>query len=410
MTKKKGRAKTGIERVKTASEAADSPEDSEEILSSIFNAITDGMSVIDRDYKVIMANNSLAHLYGYKGPEDIIGKKCYSVYHSKRKRCAECPAHEVFRTAKPQHTMLRRKDIHGSDIFFEIYSYPIFDSKGTVMKVVDYAKNITKEKVLEEEVRETERKLAEVLSVSRDVMVEVDSSMRITFITENVKEFLGHSAGEIIGKNFIDFIAPDIKKMVIDNFKRRVAGKKVPSLYEISIVRKDGWIIPVEINVSLRKRGSKVLGIVATARDITERKKVEEALVESEKRFRTLFERSPISVTLVDTTGVVTDCNASTEKLIGYSKKEIVGKRFDKLLTMHREDLPKIMKRFKRLSEGKPIKPYELKIIRKNAEERWVEVSSTTVKVDEEIVGFQISARDITERKEMMMALRESEE
>jgi PAS domain S-box-containing protein len=370
------------------------------LMESIFNAITDGITVIDKDYIITHINRSLVHFYGYDKPEDVIGKKCHVIYSGKDKRCSDCYSKEVFETGKPTHQFIERNDVHGRPLFWEINLFPILDEKGKTARVVYYSRNVTKEKMLEEEAKESERKLTDMLSVSRDVVAEVGSDMKVTFITANVRDFLGYSAEEIQGKkNFLDFLAPESKKIAIENFKARISGKKVPSLYELRFKGKDGRIIPVEVNISLKKKGKEVLGIVATARDISNRKIAEEALKGSEAKYKNLFEKSPVSITLLDKTGRITDCNKSTESLTGFSKSDIVGKRFDKLLTLNRKDLPAIKKRFEKIVKGQKLKPYDLEIVRPDGSKRWVFIESSTVMGRERGTSIQIIARDITDLK-----------
>jgi PAS domain S-box-containing protein len=128
-------------------------------------------------------------------------------------------------------------------------------------------------------------------------------------------------------------------------------------------------------------------------------KRMEDELRNSEARYRTLFDRSPASITLVDHTGVIVDCNSATEKLSGYSKDEIIGKPFEELLTLNPDDLPKLRERFNMLSKGGPDSPYEFEIIRKDGEKRWIRVLNSLISIDSDLVGIQVISEDITERK-----------
>ena len=385
-------------------------EEQSDLMESIFNAITDGITVIDQNYNITHINRSLVHFYGYDNPEEVIGKKCHVIYRGNDKRCRDCYSKEVFETGKPTHQFIERKDRHGKPLFWEINIFPILDEKGRTQKVVYYSRNITKEKMLEEEIKESEKKLSDILSVSRDVVTEVDTDMKVSFVTPNVSDFLGFTAEEILEKkNFLDLMTPKTRKIAVKNFKARIGGKKIPPLYEMEFLHKDGTVIPVEVNISLRKKDGRVLGIVATARDITERKAAQEALIESEKRYRTLFEKSPDSITLLDVKGDIIDCNKATEKLIGFKKKEILGKHFDNLLTLDKKDMPRILENFKKLAKGLSIKPYELEITQKKGAKRWINVTSTSFEREGEIMGFQVISRDITEHKKAEEKLKESE-
>ncbi len=502
-----------------------------EFLNSIFNAITDGITVIDRDFNILYINRSLAHFYGYEKAEDVIGKKCFAAFRGNKKQCKFCPTTNIFETGKPEHEFLAAEDFHGNEIHWEIYFYPIYNEKGEIESVVEYSRNITREKLLEKRAEESERKLGDIISASRDVVAEFNLDMEMTFVSPNIEEFSGYSEEEVLSADsFLDFCTPESQKLLVKYFMARISGEPVPNQYEVEFIHKNGEIIPVEATVSLRMKGDEIAGSVATIRDIrqrkkaeealrkseellrgfmdsategfvlfdsqlnlldvnktalkifnmskkevigknivdivpdiketgrydehmkviktgkpsiaedlvphpkfgdvhlnvksfkvgeglglivtdiTEQKRAEEALFESEKRYRTLFEKSPMSITLVDNKGVISDCNKATEKLIGYTKKEIVGKNLDELLTIKPQDLKKLYGKRRKLSEKRGIKPYELEIIRKDGESRWISISSSIITKGNEIIGFQGISTDITERKKAERALQESEE
>jgi PAS domain S-box-containing protein len=370
-------------------------------LESVLNAITDGITVIDRDLSVSYINQSLAHFYGFETTDEVVGKKCYNAYRRQKKRCVHCPTKEIFDTGKPHHTILSSMDSHDNEIYWDIYFYPLYDDNGKVKSVVEYSKNITREKMLEARVETTERKLADILSTSRDVVVEYDSNMEPTYISDNIKDLSGYSVNEILkAHNFLKFIPPETQKMIEKNFKARMMGKKVPRLYESEILHANGSRIPVEIQVAEAKEEGKITGGVATIRDITERKDAEKSLRESEKRYRMLFKKSPTSITVLDIGGKILDCNKSTETMTGFSKKEIVGRTFDKILAIRPQDLSMVTKRFSKLVKGNFVKPYDLEIIRKDKTRRWVHIASSPIKIENKIIGVQVIARDITEQKE----------
>ena len=130
--------------------------------------------------------------------------------------------------------------------------------------------------------------------------------------------------------------------------------------------------------------------------------------MEREEKYRTLFERSPLSITLADKTGVILDCNRLTEEITGYTKEDLVGKRFEELATIDSKDYPMLRKKLENISKGHEDTPYELEIKGKDAKSRWLLVLNSPLMKDNEVTGLQIIANDITERKSMEKALRDS--
>jgi len=124
--------------------------------------------------------------------------------------------------------------------------------------------------------------------------------------------------------------------------------------------------------------------------------------MDSEKKYSTLFDTSPDSVTLVDSYGVIIACNESTEKLTGYPKKELIGTSFEQLSLVESRDIPRTRGIIEKVFKGEPIEPYELKIRRKDGSERWIYVITSPFMQDNVVAGIQIIGHDITERKRAM--------
>ena len=378
-------------------------------LESIFNAITDGITVIDINCKITLINQSLIHFYGYKNSKSVIGKKCHEFFQGQKTKCEDCPAIEVFKSGKPQHTSHSRVDKHGNETYWELFFYPIFDEKGKVMNVVEYSKNITREKKLEKEVKGYEKRLADLLSVNRDVIVEYNEDMELTFISKNIKDFSGYTYEEILkAKSFLDFVPPESKKILKKYFKNRIAGKKVPRLYEVEFYHKSGRIIPVEVSVSPKMKGKKVLGAVATIRDITERKETEDELFQLEERFKRIAEGSFDVIFELDSNGRFVYVSPSAKKVTGYMPKEIVGMKIRHFLS--KKEINRIKKVFDKFVEHRKFENLEVEISKRDGSSAYLEINPIPIIKSEDIIGILGIARDITQRRKAEEALRESEE
>lgn len=222
---------------------------------------------------------------------------------------------------------------------------------------------------------------------------------------------LGYQRKEILGKPVLTTIyAPSCvpKARILFN-----TWKKTGSLEneELTIITKQGSERTVLLSVhAVRDARGNLLHSISVQRDITERKHMEQSLRESEERYRELFQKSPISITLLDEKGVIIDCNRATERLIGYSKEEIVGIPFEKLTTLEPDDLPALKEVFLTLSQGKDVEPYELQIIRKDGKKRYIRVINSILKKNNTLLGFQIISTDITDQKLADENLKENEE
>jgi len=142
----------------------------------------------------------------------------------------------------------------------------------------------------------------------------------------------------------------------------------------------------------------------------TERKQTQEALRESEEKYRRMFELCPIGITTLDMKGMITSCNPAVYQKGGYSEGELVGKHFSKIAPLRVTDIPKFIKMFASIVRGKTPKPFEISYNRKDGTIGWSELHVGLVGAGGKKIGVQVLQRDITERKRAEEALWESEE
>lgn len=169
--------------------------------------------------------------------------------------------------------------------------------------------------------------------------------------------------------------------------------------FEFEMKRKDGEIFPTEHTVSLLKDANgKPLGIVSVVRDITERKQAEEALQESEEKFRNFVETSADLVFRLTKTGRIDYVSSRVEDLYGYKPDELIGKYLR--TTTPVGEVTKAIKGINVLLTGKPIKNFEINQKTKAGRIIPMEINAVPVYQSGKIVGFQGIMRDITERKQ----------
>ena len=142
---------------------------------------------------------------------------------------------------------------------------------------------------------------------------------------------------------------------------------------------------------------------------LAKRKNIEEELKSSEERLKIIFEDAPDAYFLSDLKGVFVDGNKAAEKLIGYKKKEIIGKSMLKLKLLPPSQIPKAAKRLAIHALGRSTKPGEFILNRKDGRRVLVEISGTPVKIKGKTLVLGI-ARDVTERKKIEEALRKRNE
>jgi len=230
-----------------------------------------------------------------------------------------------------------------------------------------------------------------------DAIYILDMHGNFVAVNSKAEELTGFKREEFIGKSFRKIILRRSYIKAARGFLDVIRGKSTRLELELKTASKK--TVLVEVTSTPFISNGKTVGTLGIVRDITERKKPEKALQESEERFRTLMEEAPISICNVDLMGKITYVNKSFEEATGYSREEVIGRNGFKLGIMSDETLKLFAERMKKRLMGKPSRLSEGRFRRKDGEWIWAEVEGRLIKKFGVPVGFQLTARDITERK-----------
>ena len=173
---------------------------------------------------------------------------------------------------------------------------------------------------------------------------------------------------------------------------------KIVGFDENELLRKDGTTFPVEVGVGAIDYGGKRL-IFASARDLTERKRAEEALRASEARFRAVFGRAAIGMALVDTEGHIIESNPALQEMLGYGERELRGVHFAEVT--YPDDVTEDVELFEKLMAGR-LDHFRLekRFVRKDGSLIWGRLTSSSIRSDEDKPRFMVGMiEDVTERK-----------
>lgn len=269
---------------------------------------------------------------------------------------------------------------------------------------------ISERKRAEDVLRESERRFRSVVENSHDGILIVDDAYRLIYANNELYRIVGYPLEEIIGQDFRKFLDEESKQLVVNRYIQRQRGKKVPPRYEFNIVRKDGKKRRVEVSSTILKNSNGKVKTVAQVLDITERNQIEEALRQSEEKFRTISSSALDGIIMTDNNGNISYWNDATENVFGYTKEEAYGKHMKIIIPeKYHEAYKKGFRRFKTTGKGPKIeKTLELTGRRKDGTEFPLELSLASVKIKNKWNALGI-VRDITDRKRMEEALRQSE-
>ena len=252
------------------------------------------------------------------------------------------------------------------------------------------------------------------LDVAGVIFVVIDANQKVSKVNRKGCHILGYEENEIIGKNWFDnFIPERMKDEVKAVFARIMAGEVEPVEYFENPILTKGREerIIAWYNTTLRDKAGNITGTLSSGEDITERKKAEETLRESEEKLRIVTDTAQDAVIIVDNGGIISSWNKADEKIFGYAAEEAIGKYIHSLLAPQefREACMKGFDSFRKTGQGPLIgKTLELSAVRKDGAEFPIELSISAVKLKGRWSATGI-VRDITARRQMLNALQESE-
>ncbi len=294
----------------------------------------------------------------------------------------------------------------GAPIPVDMNSFTIrHPQTGEPMALATVSRDITERQRADEALRESEAKFR-TLAETMTVAVVIARDKRILYVNPATEAVTGYSREELLRMDFQNVIHPDSQQLVQGRSASRERGEDVASRYELKILAKNGETRWLDIgSSSIEFEGS--AAVLVTAFDVTERRRTDEALRESEMKFRSLAETVNVAVFIVRREKMLY-VNPAAEALSGYTQEELLEMNFWD--TVHPEVQETMRTRGLAKQQGESV-PGErvVKIITKAGQERWVEFRVSTIMFEEEPAMLG-AAFDVTERRQAEEALRASEE
>jgi PAS domain S-box-containing protein len=301
---------------------------------------------------------------------------------------------------KPRQYQVRWRTKANAIIHFDGASVPLLSDSEEFLSTLCTLRDVTERKLAEEKLRKSEEKYRDLIEISPDAIYVVDANGICVLGNRAGAELAGITQDELVGMPITNTYLPAERHL----FQERLAKLRTGSIvrFERKFVRKNGEIVPVDVSVSAIRGGC----FQAILRDISERKRAEEALKESEERYRVLVEFSPNSICVhrdskllyVNPAGVRLFGATNTEELVGRSVLDFI----------HPDSLPVVRERLRQVRAGETAPLIEEKFVTLNGEERDVEVTAIPI-IWEHGLAAQVMIRDITERKQAEEAVRRSQ-
>ncbi|MFC1916947.1 PAS domain S-box protein, partial [Chloroflexota bacterium] len=281
------------------------------------------------------------------------------------------------------------------------------DSFGNPQEFIAITKDISGRKRAEQALRESEERQLRIFESINDGIALTDLNGFIFEVNEKAVSMGGyHSKEELLGKNALKTIADCERDRALADMQA-LLKEGVTGSAEYRLIKTDGSEYPAEISASLlMDTAGNPIGFISVIRDITERKQAEEALWQSEKKYKTLFESKLDGVVVFDETMKLLIANKATADIFGFDSVEelLEVNMIDFIVPEERERVLKIIREDMFENDLQKVNEFQLK--KKSGEEIWVSAVGTLTEYDGKIVGLG-SFRDITQQKRAMEQLNE---
>jgi PAS domain S-box-containing protein len=394
------------ERKKNARILRESKERYRELTDSLLEVVFE----IDTDYNLVYTNSIASKIFGYSHEDFKKGLTVYDFILPEEKDDVIEVLERLFKGEIIEPQILRLKKKEGSTFYTSIYATPIYKGE-EIIGIRSVIHDISDMKEAENRIKESEEKFRTIAEQSLMGICIIQDEV-IKYINQNLADLLGYSVKEMLnwkkGEFFKTIHREDKKKIISLATSFEYDDKDSSQHYEARGITKEGKTIWVDVYYKIILYEEKPAYLISFI-DISDRKEAQEKLRESEEKYRFLFQNSPFAILLIETSGRIVDCNPSLQNLIGYRREELIGKKYRKLLVVSPEYLPMLLERLEKISKGTSIPPLDIRLLRKDGSQIWVNIESSFVKIDNKPFII-IMGHDISEKKRAEHSLKELDE
>jgi PAS domain S-box-containing protein len=376
--------------------AEEALRESEERFKTIATSTPDHIIVQDSDLRYIFVVNPQLGMT----EKDMLGKTDYDILTKDDADKLTELKRQVIETGKSVYIETPASNRKGEMDYFSGSYIPRFNAKGKVSGLIGYFENITARKKAEAALRESEAKANALIKYAPTGIYEIDfRTGRFLNVNDAMTTLSGYNREELFAMGPGALLDDESNKIFTERARRQLAGEKVDPTIEYKVKKKDGSFIFVNLNVAFSKVNPSTVFVIG--HDVTERKKAEDQIRESEERFRALSETSPIGVGVSSADGVLLYANRSYELILGYNPTELTGKKASDLYW----DPADRQSWVSSMQNGGVVRNVETRLKRKDGTPIWVSINVSPVFYGsmQAVMG---TIQDITERKEAEEALK----
>ena len=380
--------------------------ESKELFEKIFLAHRDAIFILNSEIppKIVDCNPAAIELFGY-AREEMQGRTTVFLHVSEEALIKFqknlYPQIEKHGYCYMPEFEMRRKN--GAIFSSEHTVAPLIDEKGQRIGWVSMIHDITQRKWAGEALRESEKKY-KMLSESSLTGIYILQDDRFVFVNKRLADIHGYSVEEMVGHEYLEFMHPMERELIEQKVSKRLAGEDVPQNYEARLLKRDGRTLWCEIMATVIQYKGRP-AILGNLIDISERKKVEEALRHSEARYRQMVEHAPTAICEIDAINLkFLGVNEVMCEILGYTEEELLS--MDPLALLTEESKQLALEISEKISAGeKAPDTVEYKVKTRDGRELWALVNTRILYENGKAARALGIAQDISERKRLEVQL-----
>ena len=366
--------------------------------AQLLGAVGEAVIALDANGRVSYWNRPAEETYGWSAQE-ALGRLLREmvVPEDLRGRAEEIMARVREGKTWKGEFVVRRRD--GTLFPVEATNTPVFGQDGEFVGTISVFRDATERKGHEEALRKNEERFRSLVQNASEIILVMGDDGAVRYASPSLEWVLGYRPEDVVGNDSFDVMHPDDKTPVWEVIADAIKSPGIPFHLRFRLRHADGYWRHMESNCTSLVDDSAVGGVVFNSRDVTERVRTEEALMESERRFRSSFEHAAVGMALVGSDGRWLRVNQALCEIVGYTDEELLRRTFQDIT--HPEDLDKDLRQARRLLEGE-ISSYQMekRYIHKQGHVVWILLNGSLVR-DEEggPLYFLAQVQDVSARK-----------
>ncbi|TFG29037.1 MAG: PAS domain S-box protein, partial [Promethearchaeota archaeon] len=377
-----------------------------EMLQKVIDHIPENIFWKDKNLVYLGCNQNYASLIGANNPENIIGET------DKEVLLENLISKEIIEELKAKENQIlnsKTAEFHveelwelknGRKIWFDTNRIPLYDSENNIAGILVTYEDITELKKAEEYLKESEEKFRTISEKSLLGLFILQDEV-IKYVNQVASRSLEYSINEMRGwkeQKYLQLFYPEDRDMVAKLAYELQKGLKISRRnVQLRCIKKSEETMWVEVFGQTINYQGKPAALISAV-DVTQRRKAEEKLIDSEEKYRHLFESSPNMICLVDINRKIIDFNTALLEFLGLEREDLLHKDFLKVYNFSQEDLALIDSKYKELLKKGNIKPFEIQFSFDNNKSVWINVQASFIETGIKTL-VEVIMQDITDRK-----------